>query len=77
MTDCCEDCDGFCDNYVDAPRPELPPVNEYGTCTKCNRRRATACTCGMTFAERVKLIGLDEEALRIFNAGLKGTRKKL
>jgi len=53
----------------------MPPVNEYGHCVSCGRRRGTGCACGMTFAEKIKTVHLDEEALRIFNIGGKGRKR--
>lgn len=69
--------DAYCNTtHTAGPEPcPLPAVDEYGVCTYCRRRRATACACGMTFAEKVKTIALDEEALRIFNIGGKGRKR--
>lgn len=43
-------------------------VDEYGICRKCGHRAKVACTCGMTFAEKIRTVGVDEEALRKFHA---------
>lgn len=54
---------------------ELPPVNEYGTCTGCGYKRGVGCTCGMSFKEKIQNVTVDREALRRFNRGGKGRRK--
>lgn len=44
-----------------------PVPDEYGICQCCGYRVKVSCTCGMTFAERAKTVGIDHEALRRFH----------
>ena len=53
----------------------LELVNAYGYCLICGFRAGVACKCGMTFAEKIKTVGIDAEALRIFNMGGKGRKR--
>jgi len=50
-------------------------INHYGYCDDCGFRAGVACKCGMTFAEKIKTVGIDKEALRIFNMGGKGRKR--
>ncbi len=36
-------------------------------CDVCGYRPGVSCTCGMTFAEKIKSVGIDAQALRIFH----------
>lgn len=38
-------------------------------CAQCGRRKSVSCSCTMTFAERMKSIGIDRAALRRFHKG--------
>jgi hypothetical protein len=42
-------------------------VDKYGICLTCGYRAGVACTCGMTFAEKAKTVGIDAQALRILH----------
>ena len=44
-------------------------VDEYGMCRDCGYRDKVACTCGMSFKDKIKLVGIDREALRKLHHG--------
>lgn len=44
-------------------------VDEYGICSVCHYRDKVACICGLTFAEKIRTVKLDEEAFRRCHEG--------